>query len=234
MRVERSLLICFVARSGSWFLCGLLASTGVLGRPEEFFWMPGDRVASQDLGHVLRRGSTSNRVFSCKFQLGQWSELLARARRGATDLPDRELVGRMFPNPLYIWLQREDTVAQAVSWSRAMQTGLWSTRNEGSGEPRYDRSEIAGLLELSGWERRAGAPGSKARRSSRSSSRTSASWTTRRQRSSGSPPPPASGFRQESPCVPTPAGDARRTRSTRSGSASPGRAPQFVIAISEP
>jgi LPS sulfotransferase NodH len=136
VRVERSLLICFVARSGSWFLSGLLASTDVLGRPEEFFWAPDDRVASPDLGDVLRRGSTPNGVFGCKFQPGQWTELLARAGREAVDVPGRELVERMVPNPLYVWVRREDSIAQAVSWSRAMQTGLWSTRNEGSGAPR--------------------------------------------------------------------------------------------------
>lgn len=58
----------------------------------------------------------------------------------------------MFPYPLYVRLRRADRIAQTVSWCRAMQTGLWSTTHEGSGEPRFDRSEIAGLLELIGWE----------------------------------------------------------------------------------
>ena len=152
MLVERSLLICFVPRSGSWFLSGLLASTGVLGRPEEFFWAPNDQVASPDLGDVLRRGSTPNGVFGCKFQLGQWNELLGRARRAKPGSADGELVERMFPNPLYVRLRREDPIAQAVSWSRAIQTGRWSTADDGSRRPRYDRAEIAGLLELIRWE----------------------------------------------------------------------------------
>lgn len=43
--VERSLLICFVPRSGSWFLAGLLASTAVAGRPAEFFSPRGEEEA---------------------------------------------------------------------------------------------------------------------------------------------------------------------------------------------
>ena len=149
--VRRSLLICFVPRSGSTYLCGLLASTGVLGRPWEHFWAP-DGFADREAADVLREGATQNGVFGCKFQLGQWNALLERERARAPGLPDRELVERLFPDPRYVRLRREDRVAQAVSWSRAMQTGLWSTTHEGSGDPRYDRAEIAGLLELIGWE----------------------------------------------------------------------------------
>lgn len=86
MRVERSVLICFVPRSGSTHLCGLLASTGVLGRPREYFWAP-NAVADPPLDDVLRQGTTPNGVFGCKFQLGQWNELLTRARRAAPRSP---------------------------------------------------------------------------------------------------------------------------------------------------
>jgi LPS sulfotransferase NodH len=149
MRVRRSLLICFVARSGSTYLCGLLASTGVLGRPWEYFWAPNDGVANPGLDDVLRRGSTANGVFGCKFQLGQWNVLLERERLRAPGTPDRELVEQLFPNPLYVRLRRDDRIAQAISWSRAIQTTEWSTNHPASGkEPRYDCTEIAGLLEL--------------------------------------------------------------------------------------
>src|SRR5919201_3330033 len=37
-RPRSSYFICGTPRSGSWFLCGLLASTGVAGRPHEWFW----------------------------------------------------------------------------------------------------------------------------------------------------------------------------------------------------
>ena len=33
-------------RSGSWLLCGLLASTGVAGRPHEWFWRDAERANS--------------------------------------------------------------------------------------------------------------------------------------------------------------------------------------------
>ena len=44
--VRRSILICFVPRSGSTFLCGLLASTGALGRPAEHYWAVGGIAAA--------------------------------------------------------------------------------------------------------------------------------------------------------------------------------------------
>jgi LPS sulfotransferase NodH len=157
-RVERSILICFVARSGSLFLSGLLASTGVLGRPEELFWVPEGTESRPSAASALRRGTSANGVFGCKLQLEQWRDVLERERRAAPELADRELVARAFPNPLYVWLQREDRLAQAVSWSRGVQTEQWRAVDSVRAEPVYHAEQIAGLLELIGeehddWER---------------------------------------------------------------------------------
>lgn len=163
MRVERSLLVCFVARSGSWFLCGLLASTGVLGTPDEFFWPPGEleararhgfRSDKEYLDWVLHRGTTANGTFACKFQLGELRGVLRRLRDAVAGhgLSDRELLTRAFPHPCYVWLDREDRLAQAVSWARALQTNQWRSSDRGSGAASFNAEQIKGLADLIGQE----------------------------------------------------------------------------------
>jgi LPS sulfotransferase NodH len=145
----QSLVVCCTQRSGSWLLCGLLDSTGRAGRPHEWFSPPTEtalrerwRTASDaDYGRaVLRAGTTANGVFAAKVT---WSE-----------------IGRLptLPAPRYVWLRREDRLAQAVSWALAGQTGLYHDWDSGPGvEPRYDPGEIDGFLRLIdehelGWE----------------------------------------------------------------------------------
>ena len=109
MRVERSLLICFVPRSGSWFLSGLLASTGVLGAPRQFFWEHGERETrlthgfgtdEEYLDWVLETGTGSNGTFGCKFDCGERSDVVQRLRQAVADedVPNSELLARTFPN----------------------------------------------------------------------------------------------------------------------------------------
>ena len=156
--VERSLLICFVPRSGSWFLAGLLASTGAAGRPAEFFWPRGEeearavnrlRTDEEHLEWVLGEGANLNGSFGCKFQWGELQDVLGRLRqmRGA-DLPETRLLADAFPNPSYVWLRRRDIVAQAVSWARALQTNQWRACDPAHVEPRFDFDQIAGLRRL--------------------------------------------------------------------------------------
>ena len=163
MRVERSVLICFVPRSGSWFLSGLLASTGVLGAPRQFFWVPGEREARREHGlgtdeeyldWVLTTGTTPNGSFGCKFDCGERYDVVRRLRHAVAgeEVPDGELLARAFPNPHYLWLRREDTVAQAVSWARALQTDQWRSSSPAKGEATFDADQIAGLIELIGSE----------------------------------------------------------------------------------
>ena len=46
-----------------------------------------------------------------------------------------------------IHLRREDLVAQAVSWSRAEQTGYWQQGDEALRRPHEDIDQMRGLLE---------------------------------------------------------------------------------------
>jgi trehalose 2-sulfotransferase len=116
VRPSESYVVCATPRCGSWFLCGLLASTGVAGRPHEWFWRDtraslerawGMRNDEEYLELVLAAGTTRNGVFGAKVMFGS--------------LPGLE----PFPNPRFIWMRRRDRVAQAVSFARAVQSGHW-------------------------------------------------------------------------------------------------------------
>jgi trehalose 2-sulfotransferase len=149
-RAHRSYFVCATPRCGSWFICGLLASTGIAGRPHEWFW----RDTRTSLEHawevhdadeyvdlVLAAGTTPNGVFGAKVMLGSVPDLSA------------------FPHPRFVWLRRRDRVAQAVSFSKAVQTGHWHHWDPlPREEPSYRFDEIDALLreleELElGWER---------------------------------------------------------------------------------
>ena len=56
---------------------------------------------------------------------------------------------REFPHLQLVYVRRRDHVRQAVSWSRAMQTGQWASDHpvRCAGEPRFDAAEIASLIE---------------------------------------------------------------------------------------
>ena len=115
VRPRESYFVCATPRCGSWFLCGLLASTAVAGRPHEWFWRD-TRTSLERLWRVggdeyvelvLAAGTTPNGVFGAKVMFGALPDL--------TPFPDRR----------FIWMRRRDRVAQAVSFARAAQSGHW-------------------------------------------------------------------------------------------------------------
>ncbi|MGW6505845.1 Stf0 family sulfotransferase [Nonomuraea angiospora] len=67
---------------------------------------------------------------------------------------DVRLLERAFGRTRFLYLRRDDVLAQAVSWSRAEQTGAWYAAASGeiggaepSGrEPGYDAAEIGALI----------------------------------------------------------------------------------------
>jgi trehalose 2-sulfotransferase len=105
------------------------------------------RYASYDehLEWVRREGTTPNGVFGAKIM---WAHLEDLGRRlGTPDL--RALVDERFDRPRFVWVRRRDTVRQAVSLWRAMQTQSWRAENEpGGGEPRYSFAALHHLVRL--------------------------------------------------------------------------------------
>jgi LPS sulfotransferase NodH len=168
-----SYLICATPRTGSSLLCGLLESTGVAGHPESYFrqpdepawaarWgivsQPGGTFRYADYLHAARAaGTTENGVFGARIMWGTLDELVAKLAEvypGRTG-SDAELLRRAFDRTRYLYLRRSDVIAQAVSWLRAEQTGIWfeqllepaGTAGRGS---RYDFDHVHKLVRLIG------------------------------------------------------------------------------------
>lgn len=167
-----SYLVCGTPRSGTSLLCGLLAGTGLAGRPEEYFWRDDEPSWSRRWGvegfadylrAAIAQGTTPNGVFGAKVMFGYLPDLLGKlaALPGNQGPAERVLLERAFPNLRFVWVWREDVVAQAVSWSKAIQTGVWyqqDTRRTANTPPRFDFQQVHGLArqviaDRVGWRR---------------------------------------------------------------------------------
>src|SRR5262245_38126416 len=110
----RSYFLCGTPRSGSTLLALSLASSGLVGRAEEFFSM--ERVpdwAAEDyrayLTQVLGRHSRGG-VFGAKLFHMHLDGLLGELRSvtGWEALDDGPLLAAAFPQPSFIWIYRRD------------------------------------------------------------------------------------------------------------------------------
>ncbi|WP_427920829.1 Stf0 family sulfotransferase [Streptomyces sp. cg40] len=179
--------ICATPRTGSSLLLGLLDSTGVAGHPQAYFRAP-DEVAwaerwgvahtpqhALDYGDFVRAalaaGRTGNGVFGAKLMWGTHAELTTRLAGLHPDLAGDEpgLLEREFGTRIrFVYLRRDDILAQAVSWLRAEQTGVWFIGGKGEigsgkatpadGQPSFDRDAITRTMRTieehnTGWER---------------------------------------------------------------------------------
>ena len=162
-----SYLVCATERSGSTLLCELLAGTGVAGRPEEYFeflsasgrvrqpreYFPADADPEilellpplepalpevpweRRLAEARERGTTANGVFGAKMMWAYLPDFLAHGE------PEEQL------GPLrWVHVERRDTLAQAISLWRAVQTAQWRAEDRDSAvEPVFHAGAIAHL-----------------------------------------------------------------------------------------
>jgi trehalose 2-sulfotransferase len=138
-RRPRGYVICSEHRSGSTLLANLLTSTGVLGRPDEFFRdtvfaARFDRDPSL-LEGLLQQASGANGVYGLKVFTQQFDATIKS-----------RWVERL-PNLSFIYLERRDLLGQAISLVRALQTGQYHSHQAASAEPRYDAVAIARHIE---------------------------------------------------------------------------------------
>lgn len=137
---RRGYAICSEPRSGTTYLCDLLTATGLLGDPLEYFNPTGvvaqsipDYGPARMIDTVLTRGATVNGVYAVKVFTDTFNN------------PDRPWC-QVLPNLRYVHFERLDLLGQAISWARAVQTGLYMTTDRALGEPRYDQAVIAYFL----------------------------------------------------------------------------------------
>ncbi|WP_121061938.1 Stf0 family sulfotransferase [Chachezhania antarctica] len=166
-------VLCGTPRTGSTLLCDMLASMGTAGSPDSYFqntfsryWLkawdlperafvPGDVFDRLYLDHVLAEGRAGTPVFALRLMRADVEGLTGMLGRLHPGLPDdRARLKAAFGRLAYIHLSRQDTLAQAVSYLRARQTGLWHKAPDGSEierlapqEPEgYDYHRIAAQL----------------------------------------------------------------------------------------
>jgi LPS sulfotransferase NodH len=143
-----SYLICGSQRSGTTLLATALASTGIAGRPEEYFLAVDERTSPQwrcwELGPfgvahgavdredylriVGRLGTTPNGVFGSKMHWNNVPWVVAKFQElpQFAALARRDVFHGAFPGLHAVHLTRRDRVAQAVSWARAAKDGVWT------------------------------------------------------------------------------------------------------------
>ena len=91
------------------------------------------------------RAPRRNGVFAARVMWGSMPPLvegLDPARLFHRDLEPRRCVR----TAVLVRLQREDVVAQAVSWARAEQTGYWQQGDSPSVEPHFDLDDVEALV----------------------------------------------------------------------------------------
>jgi trehalose 2-sulfotransferase len=147
MKPAISYVIASVQRSGTHLLCRILQTTGVAGVPAEYFkckpgetwekrWGAPSRVAYVE--DVLRQNTAANGVFGTVIMWSYVERMLQMLREipRYKDLNGGQLLAAVFHKPKYIWMRRRNQVEQAVSWSMACQTGVWTQKAEDKSQPR--------------------------------------------------------------------------------------------------
>ena len=133
----------------------------MLGNPTEHFWrnerINDEKFWSESIDEIIKSGSTSNSLFGTKLILGsqifeQIAFQISLNREAAIANPLQIIEGK-FSEVKYVFLSRRNKIAQAISWSKALQTNKWyRTTHELSAseldqKPIYNFNQIDGLIQ---------------------------------------------------------------------------------------
>lgn len=148
----RPYLLASVPRSGSTYVSHLLWQTGCLGAPLEYcnfdpagpYGHASESVAEQQRlwRDALARRTSPNGVFGLKGFPVQFEALHA-----SNPALLAEVMRAIFPSPLrgrVVLLHRRDRTAHAISYARAILSGVWRAEQErgGRAEPEYSRIAV--------------------------------------------------------------------------------------------
>jgi LPS sulfotransferase NodH len=136
MKPERSYTIWFAQRTGSTLLCRALTDTGIAGKPNE--WLNAcDDISAFDIQNDLwDKGTTENGVFGIKFSMYRplFDTVINLFRRlisetGKDVLSEIDVWNSVMPNCAHIFMTRRNKIRMAVSWWRAIQSGVWHKKH---------------------------------------------------------------------------------------------------------
>ncbi len=168
-------VICTAPRSGSTLLCSLLAATGVAGKPQSYFFDPSVADWIADLGitvdanlperevlatvfrSVQHRGRNGTGLFGLRQQAHGLAFLCEKlAVLYPDEATDAARFHRAFGRTRFLHLTRADKIAQAISYLKANQSGLWHMAPDGSvleqtgprREPSYDGTTLRTMVTM--------------------------------------------------------------------------------------
>jgi LPS sulfotransferase NodH len=173
--------VCTTQRSGSTLLCRLLADTQVagmgpsrLGGFEHLIELVGDVAPARDwteldldahLSEFLDRSQSPNGVRGFKLMWNQVEQVAQNRRAAGGSAEPHVLFTGIPPDTRYVWLSRRDSLRQAISLTRAIQTQCWAaeSKREFPGRPSFDylriiRSERWLKAQNEGWRQFFGRP----------------------------------------------------------------------------
>ena len=152
MEVTKLLLICAAPRTGSNLLCEALRTSGLAGRPSEYFhknrraqniteWGISGDLRSYASG-IVDRTKSANGVVSSKL----FPRHLALLEEDGF-LPGPERLSQLIEafdakEAILVRLARENELDQAISLVRASQTKQWRSNNAAIADPQYDGKAI--------------------------------------------------------------------------------------------
>jgi LPS sulfotransferase NodH len=148
MKPHLSYTIWFSQRTGSTLLCKALESTGVAGKPREWFNSKPDLLTdfhqtnhAELQEYLWKLGSTANGVFGINHSYYEphFSQLIETLRKFPNCPPSETsrtaIWKHVFPNHRHIFMTRRNKIRLAVSWWRAIQTGEWHLSPEEHPKP---------------------------------------------------------------------------------------------------
>lgn len=132
----KTIMLATIPRTGSTFLCLRMWAEGVFGAPLEYlntnfnasiFSRLSDGTLSEYWRKVQRLRQTPNGVFAYKMFVANYYLIKDS---------DSEFLQEIAPSHV-VYLTREDKIAQAISFARAIQTGRWFDAVIDLADPEY-------------------------------------------------------------------------------------------------
>ena len=160
---ERVYILASAPRSGSTYLSHLLWQSGCLGAPLEYFnFLPTGHYASVSGSaekqialwrSVLHHRTSPNGVFGVKCFPAMVNYLAQRNPALFREVTSTLLASN--PDPKIVQLKRRDRIAHAISYARAVRSGIWRAEQEEKGQPAtvpYSEDAIDEALQALGGE----------------------------------------------------------------------------------